>query len=203
MGGWKWCQRKIIFLNFKSCTVHCDGRLNVHHMHECLKTQLSFIHMIPWFNIPGEREGGEQREGESRPCKDDYTIFSPPLSPRCSKSLKATSNKGTDLNCVLAKTKVNPVLWQSEPSVRSKTHRRSCAVVGPELGFPHEGFVPWSSPWGASTCSAPSTVGTNPDRSAAAPAFLLLQKQHCLFHLLLLYAFHFSPSPCPSFFQSP
>lgn len=44
------------------------------------------------------------------------------------------------------------------------------------MGSPHEGSVPWSSPWGASTCPAPRNVRTTLDRSAAAPAFLLLQQ---------------------------
>lgn len=90
--------------------------------------------------------------------------------------------------------------------VSPETHRHCCVVVGPELGSQHEGSVPWSSPWGASTCLAPRNVCTPPlDRSAAAPAFLFLQSPTGLFCLMsflllcvsLLYAFQFSPSPVP------
>lgn len=40
----------------------------------------------------------------------------------------------------------------------SCAHRHYCAVVGPEIGSPHEGSVPWSSPWGAAIGSALSNV---------------------------------------------
>lgn len=61
--------------------------------------------------------------------------------------------------------------------VSPETHRHCCVFVGPALGSPHVGSVPWSSPWGASTCHAPRNVLTTLDRSAAAPAsFLLLQQ---------------------------
>lgn len=38
------------------------------------------------------------------------------------------------------------------------SHRHCCAVVGPEIGSPHEGSVPWSSPRGAAIGPALSNV---------------------------------------------
>lgn len=64
------------------------------------------------------------------------------------------------------------------------THRHCCVVVvGPEIGSPHEGSVPWSSPWGASL-SCTQICALYLGMKATAPA---LFKQSCVSSVLGLY----------------
>lgn len=75
--------------------------------------------------------------------------------------------------------KYTQIAWASPD-----THRHCCVVVvGPEIGSPHEGFVPWSSPRGASL-SCTQICALYLGMKATAPAFL---KQSCVPSVLGLY----------------
>lgn len=82
------------------------------------------------------------------------------------------------------------------------SHRHYCAVVGPEIGSPHEGSVPWSSPWGAAIGPALSSVPCTDQCCTCLP--LALTKpchQFFSFSVPLVCSFKnpspYSPAPTP------
>lgn len=59
-------------------------------------------------------------------------------------------------SCVCFCEGIHNCVEYTQFAVSLETHRHCCVVVvGPEIVSPHEGSVPWSSPWGASICPAP------------------------------------------------